>query len=307
MMKIRIATRTSRLALAQTKQVQEALEKAIPGAEITLVEVITTGDTVQDRSLATIGGKGLFIKGLEEVMIRDEADIAMHSLKDVPPTLAPEFCIAAVLPRQSPHDVLVSYTYNSLSELPKGATVGTSSVRREAALLSIRPDLKVKMMRGNVDSRLKKLSETHKDEYDALILAEAGLRRLGLETHIKEVLPLDVFVPSVGQGVIAIECKSTRTDLINALKKLNDHDTYARILAERAMNAALKAGCTSPVGSFATIVNGALQLKGTVWSADGQIKIEAQESGQLEAAEEIGRKAANNLLSQGADKLLTQD
>jgi hydroxymethylbilane synthase len=300
-MKIHIATRTSKLAMVQTRQIIAELQAKIPDLEIELTEIVTTGDKIQDRSLAELGGKGLFIKGLEEALIAGSADIAMHSLKDVPPNLEPAFCIPAVLARHSPHDALVSEKYSSIDALPDGATVGTSSVRRKAALLRMRPDLNVQMVRGNVDTRLKKL---HDGEFDALILAEAGLTRLGFADKIKQVLPLDVFAPSVGQGVIAIECLSTRPDVIEMLKKINNPETFARITAERAMNSALKASCTSPVGSFAEVIDGALHLRGVVWSPDGRQRIETHQSGRLEDAKIVGELAANDLNAKGALELL---
>ncbi len=300
-MKIRIATRASKLAMVQTRQIMAELEAIIPGVEIELVEIITTGDQIQDRSLAELGGKGLFIKGLEEALLAGRADIAMHSLKDVPPSLDKEFCIPAVLKRHSPHDALVSSKYSSIDELPAGAVIGTSSVRRKAALLHMRPDLDIRMVRGNVDTRLRKLDE---GEYDALILAEAGLVRLGLGDRIRERLPLSVCMPSVGQGVIAIECLSTREDMIEALKPLNDAETFARITAERAMNHALKASCTSPVGSFAEITESGLKITGVIWSLDGRHRIQTEQLGKLEDAELLGQMAASDLRRQGSADLL---
>ncbi len=247
---IRLATRKSLLALVQTHEVKRLLEGS--GHTIQLLELVTTGDQIQNKSLADIGGKGLFIKRLEEALLAHEADIAVHSLKDVPPVLDPEFCIAAVLPRHSPHDVFVSEKYTSFKELPEGAKIGTSSARRAAALLHHRPDLIMVPMRGNVDTRLKKLAA---GECDALILAEAGLSRLHLESHITERLSIDFCTPSVGQGIIALECLHIREDLKTLLAFLNDPSTFACMTAERAMNQHLGASCTSPVGSYAYIDN----------------------------------------------------
>ncbi|MCD6046044.1 MAG: hydroxymethylbilane synthase [Gammaproteobacteria bacterium] len=300
-MNIKIATRGSKLALVQTNLIIAALQQQCPELKIEKLEVLTTGDQIQDRSLAELGGKGLFIKGLEERLITGEADIAMHSLKDVPPTLDDDFCIAAVLERQSPHDVLVSEKYANIAALPAGAIVGTSSVRRKAALLQLRSDLEIRMIRGNVDTRLKKLSD---GQFDAVILAEAGLKRLGLEQHVKEVLALNSFTPSVGQGIIAIECLQKRHDLIELLQKINHPQTYAIMRAERAMNRALNASCNSPLGSFATISSDKLHLLGVVWSLDGLQRIEAQQSGAIKDAEKIGVLAAEDLIRQGAVKLL---
>jgi len=286
--------------MVQTNLIKDMLEK-ISGTTVEFVTVVTTGDQIQDRSLAEIGGKGLFVKGLEDALIQNKADIAMHSLKDVPPSLEDGFCISAVIARHSPCDVLVSNKYKSIEELPLGAIIGTSSVRRKAATLNMRPDLNIKMIRGNVDTRLSKLDS---GEVDALILAEAGLNRLGLDDRIAQVFSLESFVPSVGQGVIAIECLSVRRDIIEILKHLNDPATFSRITAERAMNNALKASCTSPIGSFAEIKNNELCLHGTVWSLDGKYKIETLQVGKIEDAEKIGQQAALDLESKGARALL---
>ena len=268
-MKLRIATRKSALALKQTERVQDLLLAICPTLQIEWVESLTLGDQILDRSLAEVGGKGLFIKKLEEILLAGSADIAVHSLKDVPPQLEPEFCLAAVLSRDSPFDVLVSRSKVSFQDLPQGAVIGTSSVRRQAALLHARPDLNIKMLRGNVGTRLQKLAA---GEYDALILAEAGLRRLGLESWITEVLPFELCLPSVGQGVIAIECLANRRQEFSFLTEINHAETEACILAERAMNQALGASCVSPVGSFARIEAGQLVLRGAVWEQDGRQK-----------------------------------
>ena len=300
-MRIRIASRTSQLAMVQTKEVAAELCKKIPDLSIEVVPIVTMGDKIQNCSLAQIGGKGLFIKSLEMALLEDRADIAMHSLKDVPPHLDSAFCIPAVLARESPYDSFVSNHYFSIHALASGAIVGTSSVRRKAALLHMRRDLDIRMIRGNVNTRLKKLDE---GKYDALILAEAGLIRLKLEERIREVLPLELFMPSVGQGVIALECLSTRVDMIDMLQQINDPETFARMSAERAMNHALQANCTSPVGSFAEVIRGRLHLTGVVWSEDGQSKLETHQSGLLSEAEHIGQWAAEDLHCQGALELL---
>lgn len=300
-MKLRIATRTSQLALVQTRQIISELHEKHPKLNMEIVEVLTTGDQIQDRSLAELGGKGLFVKGLEEKLLSADADIAMHSLKDVPPQLDDAFCIAAVLKRQSPHDAFVSEKYDSIAALPPGARVGSSSVRRKAALLHLRQDLDIKMIRGNVDTRIKKLQD---NQFDALILAEAGLRRLGLEQHIKEVLSIEAFPPSVGQGIIAIECLQQRSELITVLQSINDTKTFTEMHAERALMRALHASCTSPVGCFAAITANTLSLMGVVWSPDGSQRIQTQQVGAIEDAEEIGVTAAKDLMQQGAMALL---
>lgn len=300
-MKIRIATRKSALALVQTKQVRHLLQMHYPHMEIELMPIVTTGDKILDRPLAEIGGKGLFIKGLEAALLADQADIAVHSLKDVPPLLDPLFCLPAILVRESPFDAFVSHRYESINSLPSDATVGTCSVRRAAAILRKRSDIMIKMIRGNVDSRLKKLEA---GEYDGLIMAEAGLVRLGFSHYIKEVLSPDDCLPSVGQGAIAIECLTSRTDLVDILAQLNHRETFFCVTAERSMNNALKASCTSPIGSFAQIHDGVLALRGAVWSQDGVHKIETIQRGSVDEAVKIGEIAALHLQEQGAAKYL---
>ncbi len=295
-MKLRIATRKSALALVQTNSVKALLSQLYPEMEVILIEAITEGDQIQDRSLAEMGGKGLFIKKLEEMLLAEQADIAVHSLKDVPPALEPDFCLAAVLPRHSPFDALVSNHYATLQSLPERAIVGTSSVRRQAALLHIRPDLQIKMLRGNVDTRLRKLDC---GEYDALILAEAGLTRLGVASRIREVLSPECCLPSVGQGVIALECLSQREDLKFMLQALNHLETEVCITAERAMNQHLGASCTSPVGSFAQIQHGQLELRGGFWSPDGHHYAETLQIGSLNQAFSLGERAAIDLKKAG--------
>ncbi|MDF2940159.1 MAG: porphobilinogen deaminase [Gammaproteobacteria bacterium] len=300
-LKLRIATRKSPLALVQAHFVEKKLQQYYPGLSIELVEITTTGDKIQDRSLAAIGGKGLFVKALEEAMLRGEADFAVHSLKDVPPELPQGFVLAAIGERESPYDVLVSNHYDSLNELPKGAKVGTCSFRRAAQLLHIRPDLEVQDIRGNVDSRLKKLDE---GQFEALVLAEAGLRRLGLTQRIKQRLDSDL-LPSVGQGALALECLSNNRAVIEMLQKFNHQPTRFCIEAERAMNRGLQASCFSPVGSFAEIKNHELVLKGLVASKEGKVVIRTTQTGKPEQAEKIGQLAAEDLLVQGAAKYLS--
>ncbi len=297
---LKIATRQSHLALIQAEEVRQKWRALYPDEDVELLPLSTKGDQIQDRSLAELGGKGLFIKSLEAAMQDGRADLAVHSLKDVPPVLESGFVIAATLARLSPWDTLVSQK-GGLNALPKAAVIGTSSVRRRAELLHYRPDLQVVMMRGNVETRLKKMEE---GLCDALILAEAGLIRLGLTARITEVLPPDIFMPSVGQGVIAIEVLAERQDLLHKLAPLNDPATFACITAERAMNASLGASCTSPVGSFAEMCAGVLKLNGIVYNSGGKIKISTQQQGKLSEALSIAKRAADHLLEQGAQWIL---
>lgn len=292
MVRLRLATRQSALALIQANAVKAALEAAHPQLEIELVHTLTTGDQIQDRSLAAIGGKGLFVKRLEELLLTGKADCAVHSLKDVPPILDGEFCLAATLERASPFDALVSRNALPFKALPKGARVGTCSVRRRAALLHLRPDLNIIEVRGNVDTRLAKLA---RGEFDALILAEAGLRRLGLEQMITETFPANVLLPSVGQGVIAIECLHNAPVIQAYLHAINHPETFTCSTAERHMNAELGASCTSPVGSYAYLQGDILHLEGTVWSPTGDQKTSTHEVGSQDEALILSARAAAKL------------
>lgn len=297
---LRLATRQSKLALWQANFVKAQLEAALPECRVELVPLLTEGDKNTHCALSEIGGKGLFIKRLEQALLEGEADFAVHSMKDVPPALGDEFCLPAILQRASPFDVLVSNQYKSLKDLPKHAIVGTSSVRRSAQLKYIRPDLQVKSVRGNVDTRLGKL---HEGQFDALILAEAGLERLGLASHIREIFSSNVFLPSVGQGAIGIECLAHQQELRAILSQLNHTETAACIHAERSMNTKIGARCDSPVGSFAEILSGQLILRGEVLNREGSKKITAATEGDMQHAEQLGLDVARMLLEQGAKDL----
>jgi len=299
---LRIATRKSPLALIQAHYVQQQLQNQYPSCVIKLVEILSTGDKIQDRPLAAIGGKGLFVKALEDAMLKGEADFAVHSLKDVPPELPKEFTLAAISQRESPFDVLVSNRYSSLEDLPPGALVGTGSVRRTAQLLHVRPDLQIINIRGNLDTRLKKLDE---GQFDALILAEAGLKRLGWQQRISQIISPEICLPSVGQGALAIECLAENTELIESLRFFNDLETECCITAERSLTHSLHASCYSPVGSYAKIEHKELILQGLVISHDGKVVIKTLQRGPLSLATEIGQRAAKDLLDQGAEQWLS--
>lgn len=300
-MKLRIATRKSQLALTQTQLVIDALKQQHKSLKMEMIEILSEGDQKLDQPLAEIGGKGLFIKALEETMLADIADMAVHSLKDVPPELDRAFSLAAMLPRESAQDAFLSIHYASLLDLPFAAKVGTSSVRRKAALLRMRPDLHILPLRGNIDTRLAKLQ---KGQFDAIILAEAGLKRLHLSDHITQILPLAACPPSVGQGIIAIEILASNQALHTLLQSINDEKTYALATAERALTRILGASCLSPVSSYATCSENILNISGIVFSADGKERIEAMQAGKISDAEKIGEKAAESLLQQGARILL---
>lgn len=299
MERLRIATRKSPLALWQTEHVARRLREAHPGLEVALVPLSTRGDEVLDRSLAAIGGKGLFLKELEIAMRRGEADCAVHSLKDVPMTLEPGFALAAILARGDPADAFVSSRFDGLDALPQGARVGTSSLRRQALLRARRPDLDLRDLRGNVNTRLARLDG---GEYDAIVLACAGLQRLGLEARIRARLDPPDWLPAPAQGAIAIEIRDDDADTRRLLAPLDDAPTRRCVEAERAMNRALHGSCHVPVAAFAREGVSGLELLGLVGSAgDGRV-VRVEVSG--DDPEALGREAARGLLAQGAAALL---
>ena len=300
---IRIATRKSPLALWQSEHVADLLRRAHPGIEVVLVPMSTRGDEVLDRSLAAIGGKGLFLKELELAMLRGEADCAVHSLKDVPMELDPPFALPAILARADAADAFVSNHHAALDALPQGARVGTSSLRRQAQLRARRPDLQLLDLRGNVNTRLAKLDA---GEYDAIVLACAGLQRLGFESRIRARLVAPDWLPAPAQGAIAVE---TRADAAatQALFAALDHSiTRTCVEAERAMNRALHGSCHVPVAAFAQWQGEALRLEGLVGSAaDGRL-VRGHALGTANAPEALGQQVARDLLAQGADALLRE-
>ncbi len=300
-MKIRIATRKSKLALWQSKFVAKRLELLPNVTSTSLIPIQTSGDKIQDKVLYEIGGKGLFIKELEIALESGQADIAVHSMKDVPTNISPKFCIPAVLKRSNPADVLVSQKHILLKNLPKKSKIGTSSPRRQSQIKSIRPDLEIIALRGNVDTRLKKLSE---NKCDAIILAYAGLSRLGLEEKITEEFSLQTILPAACQGVIGIECLTNNKNLINQLKTLQDPSTYLSTSVERAMLKVLDADCNSPIASYAEINSNIIKLTGLVASLDGKNIIKEEFSSHKNKYEEIGVKVGKKLLEKGAKALL---
>jgi hydroxymethylbilane synthase len=297
---IRIATRQSELALWQANHVADRL-RLQPGVDaVTLVPLTTRGDRILDRSLQKIGGKGLFIKELEVAMRTGDADIAVHSMKDVPAALPEDFCIAAVLERADPLDALVTPA-GALDELPGGAVVGSSSLRRQAQLLAMRPDLEVRPLRGNVNTRLRKLDD---GAFDAIVLACAGLERLGLEGRISERLSPERMLPAAGQGVIGIECAVGRDDLKQTLAALEHRDTRQTVLAERVVARLLEASCRSPVASYAILQDGAIRLAALVASPDGRTLLRRQATANAADAEALGTEVARQLLDAGAADVL---
>ncbi|MGQ8364264.1 hydroxymethylbilane synthase [Glaciecola sp. 1036] len=299
---IKIATRKSALAMWQAKYVQQQLNHYYPDIHVSLVPMSTQGDKILDTPLAKIGGKGLFIKELEIAMQEGRADLAVHSLKDVPVQFPDGFGLHAICPRENPYDAFVSNTYDNLDALPDGSVVGTSSLRRQAQLRAIRPDLMIKDLRGNVNTRLAKLDA---GEYDAIILASAGLIRLEMKDRIKHPLAPEVSLPAVGQGAVGIECRNDDQELIQILSALNDQETQWRVRAERAMNAHLQGGCQVPIGSFAELSGEMIRLRGLVASPDGKTILKAEAEGSIEDPESIGIAVAKSLLDQGAGEILS--
>ena len=302
-MEIRIATRKSELALWQANFVADKLRELPQVTAVTLVPLSTRGDEILDKSLQKIGGKGLFIKELEVAMQAGKADIAVHSMKDVPADMPAGFCVAAILERANPADALVSQNASEISELADGARVGSSSLRRQAQLLAIRPDLQVSPLRGNVATRLAKLD---RGEYEAIILACAGLERLGLDDRIRQQFSPDQMLPAAGQGVIGIECVESRSELRDLLAALEHAETKMTVLAERAVAATLEANCQSPVASFATISGESLTIDALVASIDGSRIIREQSTGPSGDAESVGQEVATRLLERGAADLLSE-
>ena len=298
---IRIATRKSALAVWQAEHVAATLRDLAPVSAVELLLLSTRGDEILDKSLQAIGGKGLFIKELEVAMLDGRADIAVHSMKDVPADMPDGFCIAAVLERANPFDALVTNNVKSLAELPQGALVGSSSLRRQSQLLALRPDLKIEPVRGNVNTRLRKLDD---GEFDAIMLACAGLERLGMSARISEQLKPSDMLPASAQGVIGIECRSDRTELRELLATIEHAETKQTTLAERAVTERLQATCHSPLASFATIENDKLMLRSLAARTDGSDVIREEIAGAPQDAEALGFELAERMLALGAADLL---
>ena len=300
---LRIATRRSRLALWQAEHVSARLRESHPGLEVELVPMVTQGDRILDRALAEVGGKGLFIKELEVAMQEDRADLAVHSMKDVPAEMPGGFVLETVLERADPHDAFVSNRFGSLAELPQGARVGTSSLRRQCQLRHARPDLRILPLRGNVDTRLRKLDE---GEYDAIILAAAGLTRLGLTQRIASRVPTEASLPAVGQGVIGIECRVSDARTRGLVAAIEHAPTRTCLSAERAFAARLEGSCQSPIAGFAELGDDVLRVRGLVGSPDGKTVYADELQGAPARAAALGEALASRLLAAGADALLAE-
>jgi hydroxymethylbilane synthase len=297
MAQLRIGSRGSQLALWQANHVATLLREQGHTVEIEIIK--TTGDKITDVALAKVGTKGMFTKEIEEALLEKRVDLAVHSLKDVPTELAPEFLLAAIMKREDPRDAFISVKYSSLDELPAGARVGTSSLRRQCQLKTIRPDLEIFPLRGNVDTRLRKLES---GEYDAIILAAAGVHRLGLDKHVRSRISADVMCPAVGQGALAIETRRDDRQTQTLLAFLNHADTRQAIECERALLGSLGGGCQVPIGAYAEKNGVQLTLRAMVGRPDGSEILREQANGA--EAEALGRQTAQVLLKRGADKIL---
>lgn len=300
---IRIATRKSPLALWQAYYVKEALQKAHPGLEVELVTMVTKGDVILDTPLAKVGGKGLFVKELEVAMLEGRADLAVHSMKDVPVDFPDGLGLVTICEREDPRDAFVSNTYHHVDELPQGAVVGTCSLRRQCQLKAYRPDLVIKELRGNVGTRLSKLDA---GEYDAIILAAAGLKRLELEERIRSFIEPEQSLPAVGQGAVGIECRTDDERILKLLEPLNHADTANRVKCERAMNLTLEGGCQVPIGSYALLEGDEIWLRALVGEPDGSQIVRGEIRGPRAQAEQLGVQLANQLLNEGAREILTK-
>ena len=298
---LKIATRQSPLALWQANFVKNRLEALYPQIKVKLISMVTKGDVILDTPLAKIGGKGLFVKELENALLEKCADIAVHSMKDVPMQFPKGLGLSVICKREDPRDAFVSNKYQSLDELPQGSIVGTSSLRRQCQLKQLRPDLDIRSLRGNVGTRLTKLDN---GDYDAIILAAAGLIRLGMPNRITSFIETTQFLPAAGQGAVGIECRSDDAAVQALLAPLADPETTACVLAERAMNAHLQGGCQVPIGGYAVLENGHIYLRALVGALDGSKIIYAEGKNTLENAEILGVQIAEKLLAQGADRIL---
>lgn len=298
---LRIATRQSPLALWQAHYVKNSLMACHPGLDVELVPMVTRGDVILDTPLAKVGGKGLFVKELELALLENRADIAVHSMKDVPVEFPEGLGLVTICEREDPRDAFVSNHYTSLDDLPTGSVVGTSSLRRQCQLAALRPDLVIRSLRGNVGTRLSKLDN---GDYDAIILATAGLIRLGLASRIRMALPPEISLPAVGQGAVGIECRLGDDWTRTLLAPLNHTETAIRVKAERAMNTRLEGGCQVPIGSYAELIDGEIWLRALVGAPDGSQMVRGERRGKPEEAEQLGISLAEELLQNGARAIL---
>ena len=299
--KLVIASRESPLAMWQALHIQSRLQALYPQTTVEILGMTTTGDQILDTPLAKVGGKGLFVKELETALADGRADLAVHSMKDVPMNLPEGFMLAATGEREDPRDAFVSNNFASLEDLPAGSIVGTSSLRRQSQLQARLPHLKIESLRGNLQTRLRKLDE---GQYAAIILAAAGLIRLGLQARIRSVIAPNLSIPAVGQGALGIEICINRPDMLDILAPLNHADTQACVEAERAMSRALAGSCTVPLGAYATCENDTIHITGFVASVDGKQMLVETAKGKRTAADTLGKQLAQQLVAKGADKIL---
>ena len=296
-----IASRESALAMWQAEHIRDRLRALYPQTQVSILGMTTQGDQILDVTLSKIGGKGLFVKELETALENGSADIAVHSLKDVPMNLPEGFMLPCIGEREDPRDAFISNNFTNLASLPAGAVVGTSSLRRESQLRARFPHLKIEPLRGNVQTRLRKLDE---GQYAAIILAAAGLKRLGLGERIRDIISSEDSLPAVGQGALGIECRADRADLIDVLAPLHHADTAACVMAERAMSRALSGSCQVPLGGFAEVSGSQLRMRGFVATPDGARLIRAEHTGSINDPEALGNAVAQDLLAQGAGEIL---
>src|SRR5512139_315198 len=307
--KIIIGTRGSKLALWQAEWVKSELKKLTPALEVELNKIKTTGDKILDVPLAQVGGKGLFVKEIEEALLSGEADLAVHSMKDVPTEFPQGLHLAVICRREDPRDAFLSqlqgekFRILNFDQLPKGASVGTSSLRRSCQLLNVRPDLKVMQLRGNLDTRLRKLDE---GQFDAIILAAAGVKRLGWAARITEILSTEISLPAIGQGAVGIECRADDKFIHDLISPLNHYETETCVRGERACLRRLEGGCQVPIAAHAKLIEGRLVIDGLVGSVSGDRIIRSRAEGRPEDAKALGTKLAEDLLSKGADKILSE-
>ena len=300
---IRIGTRGSALALWQAEWVKSEIEKRYPGMTVTLTKIKTTGDKILDVPLAKVGGKGLFVKEIEEAMLANEIDIAVHSMKDVPTFFPDGLHLACITKREDPRDALLSRNKVMFKDLPKGANVGTSSLRRQAQLMNVRPDFVIHQLRGNVDTRLRKLKE---GQFDAIILAAAGVKRLGLAENVTEYIDPGISLPAIGQGALGIECRVDDRELNDLIAFFNHADSRTCVTGERALLRRLEGGCQVPIACYGQMMDGKLHLTGLVGSVDGKRIIKDNIEGAPDKAEKLGVTLAEKLLTQGADVILRE-
>jgi len=305
--KVIIGTRGSKLALWQAEWVKSELQRMTPGLVVDLNKIKTTGDKILDVPLAKVGGKGLFVKEIEEAMLGGEADLAVHSMKDVPTEFPDGLFLPVICKREDPRDAFITATQNSklktqnFKGLPKGATIGTSSLRRSCQLLSVRPDLKIEQLRGNLDTRLRKLDE---GQFDAIILAAAGVKRLGWAERITEILVPELSLPAIGQGAIGIECRTGDSFITGLIAPLNHAETSVCVRAERSFLKKLEGGCQVPIAAYARLIGGKIVMDGLVGSVNGDRIIRAHIEGDQAAAESLGIALAEDVLSKGAKEIL---